>query len=233
MRAGPSGARSCDYAGPELVPWLRAADEAAELGWPDPVRTEIAGQQHHSRASGPSRRTRWPRSAGCRTAKVKVAEPGGGSRRRPGPGRGGTRRPRPRRPDPGRRQRGLVRSTRPQVALAGTAPLRAGVRRAALPHGRGTGRAPPPAGPRRDRRADRGGRVDPPGRRPLPGGARGKRPTSPCSRSSRWAASAPAWRSPSGSGCRWWSPARWRPRSDSGPGWRWPRPCRNCPTPAG
>ena len=28
-----------DYAGPELVPWLRAADEAADQGWPAPVRT--------------------------------------------------------------------------------------------------------------------------------------------------------------------------------------------------
>ena len=30
-----------DYDGPELVPWLRAADEAAELGWPEPLRTRI------------------------------------------------------------------------------------------------------------------------------------------------------------------------------------------------
>ena len=37
-----------DYSGPELVPWLRAADEAAELGWPDPVRTDGAGEQHRA-----------------------------------------------------------------------------------------------------------------------------------------------------------------------------------------
>ncbi len=34
-------------------------------------------------------------------------------------------------------------------------------------------------------------------------------------------------------GCRWWSPARWRPPSACGPGWRWPPPCPSCPTPAG
>ena len=30
-----------DYDGPELVSWLRAAEEAAERGWPAPLRTEI------------------------------------------------------------------------------------------------------------------------------------------------------------------------------------------------
>ena len=31
-----------DYRGAELVPWLHAAEEAAERGWPAPLRTEIA-----------------------------------------------------------------------------------------------------------------------------------------------------------------------------------------------
>jgi O-succinylbenzoate synthase len=65
-----------DYDGPELVPWLRAADEAAEQGWPPPLRNEIevnstipavAPELAFSRSS----------SAGCRTAKVKVAARGG------------------------------------------------------------------------------------------------------------------------------------------------------------
>ena len=43
------------------------------------------------------------------TAKVKVAEPGQSTGRRRGPGRGGARRPRPRRARPGRRQRRLER----------------------------------------------------------------------------------------------------------------------------
>jgi O-succinylbenzoate synthase len=64
-----------DYQGAELVSWLRAADEAAEHGWPAPLRTEIpvnstipavAPQQAHDIA----------RTAGCRTAKIKVAERG-------------------------------------------------------------------------------------------------------------------------------------------------------------
>ena len=37
--AGPSGARSWTTPGPSWCRWLRAADEAAEQGWPEPVRT--------------------------------------------------------------------------------------------------------------------------------------------------------------------------------------------------
>jgi len=65
-----------DYAGVELVPWLRAADEASEQGWPTPVRTAVevnstipAVEPEHAFARA--------RAAGCRTAKVKVAEAGG------------------------------------------------------------------------------------------------------------------------------------------------------------
>ena len=65
-----------DYDAVESLPWLRAAVEAAEHGWPPPVRDQVpvnctvpavdpAGA--HAIASGPHR---------CRTAKVKVAEPG-------------------------------------------------------------------------------------------------------------------------------------------------------------
>lgn len=64
-----------DYAGPEIVGWLRAAQEAAEQGWPEPVRDEVpvnctipalAPQQAYDLAL----------RSGCATAKIKVAEPG-------------------------------------------------------------------------------------------------------------------------------------------------------------
>ena len=64
-----------DYAGAELVPWLRAADEAAERGWPAPLRTEIPVNSTVP-AVGPEEAYAIARAAGCRTAKVKVAERG-------------------------------------------------------------------------------------------------------------------------------------------------------------
>jgi o-succinylbenzoate synthase len=64
-----------DYAGTELVPWLRAAEEAAERGWPAPLRTEIAVNSTVP-AVGPEEAYAIARAAGCRTAKVKVAERG-------------------------------------------------------------------------------------------------------------------------------------------------------------
>lgn len=64
-----------DYAGSELVPWLRAADEAAERGWPAPLRTEIAVNSTIP-AVGPEEAYATAHAAGCGTAKVKVAERG-------------------------------------------------------------------------------------------------------------------------------------------------------------
>ena len=64
-----------DYGGPELVPWLWAADEAAERGWPTPVRDEVEVNATVP-AVGPERAAALVREAGCRTVKVKVAEPG-------------------------------------------------------------------------------------------------------------------------------------------------------------
>jgi O-succinylbenzoate synthase len=64
-----------DYDGDEIVPWLRAADEAAEQGWPAPVRNEIEVNATVP-AVGPDRAGALVRDAGCRTVKVKVAEPG-------------------------------------------------------------------------------------------------------------------------------------------------------------
>jgi len=64
-----------DYDGAELVPWLRAAEEAAERGWPAPLRTEIPVNSTVP-AVGPAQAYEIARTAGCRTAKVKVAERG-------------------------------------------------------------------------------------------------------------------------------------------------------------
>jgi O-succinylbenzoate synthase len=64
-----------DYQGVELVPWLHAADEAAEWGWPAPVRTEIPVNSTVP-AVAPEEAYAIARAAGCRTAKIKVAERG-------------------------------------------------------------------------------------------------------------------------------------------------------------
>ncbi len=64
-----------DYAGEELLPWWLAAREAAEQGWPEPLRDSIpvnctvpavSPDQAHAIVS----------TSGCATAKVKVCEPG-------------------------------------------------------------------------------------------------------------------------------------------------------------
>ncbi|WP_448062099.1 o-succinylbenzoate synthase [Cellulomonas hominis] len=82
LLSGPAGwgefSPFWDYDADESAAWLRAAREAADEGWPAPLRDRIpvnvtvpavdAGAAHRIvRASG-----------GCRTAKVKVAEPGQG-----------------------------------------------------------------------------------------------------------------------------------------------------------
>ncbi len=68
-----------DYSGVELVPWLRAADEAAEQGWPAGVRDAVPvnctvpavrPEQAHGIVA------RAVADWGCGTAKVKVAERG-------------------------------------------------------------------------------------------------------------------------------------------------------------
>ncbi|MDQ4085980.1 MAG: o-succinylbenzoate synthase, partial [Actinomycetota bacterium] len=65
-----------DYDPPTSRPWLAAALEAAEEGWPDPVREHVPVNCTVP-AVGPRRAADIVRgSRGCRTAKVKVAEPG-------------------------------------------------------------------------------------------------------------------------------------------------------------
>jgi O-succinylbenzoate synthase len=58
------------------APWLQAAREAAETGWPAPLRDRVPVNVTVP-AVGPEAAARIVRdSRGCRTAKVKVAEPG-------------------------------------------------------------------------------------------------------------------------------------------------------------
>ena len=64
-----------DYAGAELVPWWRAAVEAAETGWPTPLRDRVPVNSTIP-ALPPQAAHDLAAAAGCRTAKVKVAEPG-------------------------------------------------------------------------------------------------------------------------------------------------------------
>lgn len=77
---GPSGwgefSPFPDYGGRESVPWLLAAREAAFEDWPEPVRQEVPVNVTVP-AVGPEEAAAIVHaSAGCRTAKVKVAEQG-------------------------------------------------------------------------------------------------------------------------------------------------------------
>ena len=62
-----------DYDGPELVPWLRAAEEAAERGWPAPLRTQIPVNSTVP-AVGPAQALRDRPDGRLPNGQVKVAE---------------------------------------------------------------------------------------------------------------------------------------------------------------
>ncbi len=64
-----------EYGPDECAWWWAACHEAAETGWPDPVRTWVPVNSTVP-AVGPEQAARIVAEAGCRTAKVKVAEPG-------------------------------------------------------------------------------------------------------------------------------------------------------------
>jgi o-succinylbenzoate synthase len=65
-----------EYDSRVAAPWLRAAQEAAHEGWPAPVRDRVPVNVTVP-AVGPEQAAEIVRrSSGCRTAKVKVAEPG-------------------------------------------------------------------------------------------------------------------------------------------------------------
>jgi o-succinylbenzoate synthase len=62
-----------EYADAECVPWLAAAVEAAKLGWPAPVRDRVPVNAIVPAVSA-SDAYDLVKAAGCRTAKVKVAD---------------------------------------------------------------------------------------------------------------------------------------------------------------
>jgi O-succinylbenzoate synthase len=63
-----------DYSDTECVPWLAAAVEASERGWPAPVRERVEVNTTVPVVS-PERAHELVTASGCRTAKVKVADP--------------------------------------------------------------------------------------------------------------------------------------------------------------
>ncbi len=64
-----------EYDDPVAAPWLAAALEAAEAGWPDPVRDRVPVNVTVP-ACDPATAHAIVTRGGCRTAKVKVAEAG-------------------------------------------------------------------------------------------------------------------------------------------------------------
>lgn len=76
---GPAGwgefSPFAEYGPAECARWLAAAREAAHDGWPAPVRDRIPVNVTIP-AVGPERAFEMTKVSGCRTAKVKVAEPG-------------------------------------------------------------------------------------------------------------------------------------------------------------
>ncbi|QTE31618.1 o-succinylbenzoate synthase [Pengzhenrongella sicca] len=67
-----------DYDAAESAAWLRAAREAADTPWPAAVRTEIPVNVTVPAVDAERAHRIVTASGGCRTAKVKVAEPGQG-----------------------------------------------------------------------------------------------------------------------------------------------------------
>ena len=76
---GPAGwgefSPFAEYGPAESSRWLASAIESAAIGWPDPVRTSV-GVNVTVPAVGPEAAHDIVAKSGCRTAKVKVAEPG-------------------------------------------------------------------------------------------------------------------------------------------------------------
>lgn len=78
---GPTGwgewAPFAEYGPAEAAHWWRACEEATNRGWPDPVRDEVPVNVTVP-AEGPEAAHARVRKSACRTAKVKVADPGQG-----------------------------------------------------------------------------------------------------------------------------------------------------------
>ncbi|MCB0913402.1 MAG: O-succinylbenzoate synthase, partial [Propionibacteriaceae bacterium] len=64
-----------EYTHPEIDAWWAATTEAATIGFPAPVRDRVPVNVTVP-AVGPRRAHDIVAASGCRTAKVKVAEPG-------------------------------------------------------------------------------------------------------------------------------------------------------------
>ena len=196
---------------------------------PPPLRDSVPGQRHRAggraRAGAPDRR----RAAAAAPPRSRSPSPAAARRRR-GPGRGGARRARP-----GGRIRvdanGAwdVDDAVAAIAAAGPGRRRPGVRRAAVRRASRTW----PRVRRARRRADRRRRVDPPGRRPLPGPRpRGRRHRRAQGAAARRRARLPADRRGHRAAGRGVVGAGDLGRH-RGRAWRWPRRCRSCRTPAG
>ncbi len=65
-----------EYDAEEAAPWLRAACEAADEGWPEPLRATVPVNVTVPAVAPEQAAAIVRASSGCRTAKVKVAEPG-------------------------------------------------------------------------------------------------------------------------------------------------------------
>jgi O-succinylbenzoate synthase len=65
-----------EYDAPTSAPWLECAREAADVGWPSPVRSSVPVNVTVPACSPEQAREIVLASSGCRTAKVKVAEVG-------------------------------------------------------------------------------------------------------------------------------------------------------------
>lgn len=65
-----------EYADDEASAWWKAAREAADVGWPAPLRDRIPVNATVPAVAADQVATVLARFPGCRTAKVKVAEPG-------------------------------------------------------------------------------------------------------------------------------------------------------------
>ena len=67
-----------EYDARETAPWLRAAREAADEGWPEPLRAAVPVNVTVPAVGPDDAAAIVTNSGGCRTAKVKVAETGQG-----------------------------------------------------------------------------------------------------------------------------------------------------------
>ena len=219
-----------DYQGAQLVPWLRAAQEAAEHGWPAPLRTEIPVNSTIP-AVDPAQAYHIARGAGCRTAKIKVAERGqtltedaarveavrdalGPSGKIRMDANGGWSLDEALHAIRELNRFDLEYVEQPCASVDELAELRRRLARSGL--------SVPIAADESIRRVHDPYEV-----------AERRQRTSPFSKCSRSVGYEPACRLPSGLACQWWSRVRWRPRLGSGPGSRWRPRCLNCRMPAG